>query len=163
MDKIQIWADGDCQVIRQRTTLVKLPIVTNCQMWDINPSVHRSRHCKDSVRVRQASVKTQDTGGTGTHNTQAGYYGLLLLTRVADSNLYQHHCNTDSGKSTYCWFTGWQFGAITRQKFYLPFTGVTLGSVHCRNNCAQLWRTQLAKLPLARQLLSAKQLDTANI
>ena len=149
-------------VIRQRTTLVKLPMSPIAKCGTSIP-LYIGQDTAKTVRVRQASVKTQDTGGTGTHNTQAGYYGLLLLTRVADSNLYQHHCNTDSGKSTYCWFTGWQFGAITRQKFYLPFTGVTLGSVHCRNNCAQLWRTQLAKLPLARQLLSAKQLDTANI
>ena len=75
MDKIQIWAaDGDCH--KAKNHFSKAARATNCQMWDINPSVHRSRHCKDSVRVRQASVKTQE-GGQGLITLRlaiTGYY-----------------------------------------------------------------------------------------
>ena len=109
--------------------------------------------CSASVK---APLKTQGHN----RNTRLGYYQLLPLTRLLDSDPYQQHhavvvipaipallpailaileihrlTSLSRKKYTHCcWFTGRQFGAISRQKFYLPFS-VTL--VQCPlSNCA---------------------------
>ena len=72
-------------VIRQRPTLIKLSVSPIAQMSSIN--LHFAHVPQDTAMSdTNTNCQCKDTGGT--HNTQRGYYRLLLLTRVPDLNLY---------------------------------------------------------------------------